>query len=232
MAGPSRSRTNTKRKATAHVSVDSEEDGVEEVKLGKSIKLRSATVTAKRRRQEEDVEDVETEGEERMRRSRQNEVEVDEGESEGEGEVQEIVPPTKSKKPRGASGKPTARSGPGREVLTNGNMKDPTAVKWKGRAKPSSSSMVKRKDNTMDVDEMEVVEIEREDVHVEVDKLTKAVHAASRDKQALRLEKLENDEIVRLREQLQRVRVSFFCNTLCANLISAFGDRLKNTLTT
>jgi hypothetical protein len=209
VAGPSRSRTNPKRKATAHVSVDSEDDFVEEIKLGKSNKLKGATVTAKRRRkeaEEEDVEDVETDGEERMRRSRQNELEVDEGESEGEGEgeVQEIVPPTKSKKPRGVSGKPTARSGPGKEVFTNGNTKDPPAVKWKGRAK--QPSMVKRMDNTMVEDEMEVVEIEREDVHAEVDTLVKAVHAASREKRALRL---GNDEVARLREQLQRVRVSF-----------------------
>jgi len=207
VAGPSRSRTNPKRKVTAHVSVDSEDDCVEEIKLVKSNKPKGATVTAKRRRkeaEEEDVEDVETDGEERVWRSRQNELE---GESEGEGDVQEIVPPTKPKKPRGASGKPTARSGPGREVFTNGNTKDPPTTKLKGRAKQSST--VKRMDNTMVVDEMEVVEIEREDVHAEVDKLTKAVHAASREKRALRL---ENDEVARLREQLQRVRVSFsFC---------------------
>jgi hypothetical protein len=66
--------------------------------------------------------------------------------------TQEIMPPTESKKPLGASGKPTARSGPGREVYANGNTKDPPAAKWKGRAKQSPT--VKRMDNTTAVDDI------------------------------------------------------------------------------
>lgn len=221
VAGPSRSSINHKRKAGGHVFVGSEDGGVEESKLGKNNRRKGATERRRRKEAEdEEVEEVEAENEERKRWSRRGEVEVDKDESEGEDEVQEIAPPPK--KARGGS---TSRSGSVRKLTTNGNTRGTPAIKGKGRAKPSSS-IVKRKDDTMDMDEVEVMEVDEEDVHAEVDKV---FHAALREKHALQLEKLENEEISRLREHLQQVRLAF------SNVVKSkfgVGDRPKNISTT
>jgi len=169
----------------------------------RSTRGATATGSLNRKRKKDDdpeeLEDVQSEYETKKSRNRRDEEENEEG-SGLEDQVQEVLPPTATKRTRGGSRKPTSRSEKG-EGVVNGTAR---GVKGKGKTKAKTVPII-------DLVDLESLDMEEEDARGEVENLANVINASLRPpKQGNSRTKQDSrgadDECARLREQLQQVR--------------------------